>query len=186
MRDILKKNSKQKSPGKRRPLETGFTLTETIATVSIIASIGAVAVPSFYKQYQGSCQQQPRNTIAAVMAQTQAFNDEFGFPASSWEDLDKVGTLMSSTGAATANNFNWIELPGCDYKLRADQTGNKYTFEAIEAKALIDIQPPPEPPIDESKNAYNVIGCLNVATGASTILAGDGNMPASKSDLTCN
>ena len=177
---------KQQGSKKSKPMESGFTLTETIATVSIIASIGAIAVPSLHKQYQGSCQQQPSNTIAAVMAQAQAFNDEFGAPASSWRDLDKVGTLMSSTGPATADNFNWINLPNCDYKLTAKQTENTYIFEAVQGKALIDVPSPPEPPIDSSKNAYNVIGCLNVATGASAILAGDGNVPASQSDLTCN
>ena len=38
------------------------------------------------------------------MMQAQAYNDEFGNPASGWSDLDKIATLMTAR-ASPRNNI---------------------------------------------------------------------------------
>lgn len=163
---------------KSQPSKDGFSLTEVLITVSIIGTLSAIAVPSYQNQYKRSCQIQSENTINALMATSQAYNDEFGTPATSWEDLDRIGTLMTKDGPATSSDFSAIPLAACNYWLEVSHNGNDYIFSAAR-KNLEPIEP-------SQTDNLNVYGCLNVATGASDIALGDGDQPASTGDLSCN
>ena len=131
------------------------------------------------------------------MMQAQAHNDEFGTPAEGWSDLDKIATLMTSDGPATGGSFSAIELPTCDYQLWGKRDGNDYLFVATKKDVLgspvpiVPIKPEPDKNgdiITAPENAgdeFNVVGCLNVATGASDIKGGNGSELAYVDDLTC-
>ena len=117
-----------------------------------------------------------------------AFNDEFGTPADGWDDLDKIATIMTTTGPASGPDFSAINLTSCDYSLKGSRSGNQYIFNAW-------VKGAGETPLESGsaenfqaydKSALNLVGCINVATGSSDINVGDGATPASTQQLTCN
>ena len=184
---------------KKPPLAAtqGFSLTELLASISIIGILSAVALPSYTNQLSKRCQGDPKSVISQSMMQAQAYNDEFGSPAKGWSDLDKIATLMTSDGPATGGSFFPIELPTCEYKLWGKRDGNDYLFVATKKDVigipvpLVPIKPEPDDNgdiITAAENVgdeFNVVGCLNVATGASDIKGGNGSQLAYVDDLTC-
>ncbi len=175
----------------------GFTLPELLTAISIAGILGSVALPKFVKQLDRGCQGEPESIINQVMMQAQAYNDEFGNPASGWSDLDKIATLMTKDGPALGDSFQPIPLQTCDYNLWGKQDGNNYLF-AVTKKNVIGTPSPifpfkPEPDENgdivmresDSGDEFNVLGCLNVATGASDIKRGNGSELAYVDDLTC-
>ena len=104
---------------------------------------------------------------------------------------------MTSDGPATGGSFLPIELPTCDYQLWGKRENNDYLFVATK-KDVIGVTDPlapikPEPDEngelitapDNAGDEFNVVGCLNVATGASDIKGGNGSELAYVDDLTC-
>ena len=177
--------------------QEGFTLTEMLTTVSIVGILAAISLPNYVKQLSRGCQGSPESIINQVMMQAQAYNDEFGNPPSSWSDLDKIGTLMTKDGPALGTSFQPIPLQTCDYSLWGKQDGNDYLF-AVTKKNIIGLPSPifpfePEPNEDgkiiprpsDAGDEFNVVGCLNVATGTSDIKRGNGSTLAYVDDLTC-
>ena len=95
---------------------------------------------------------------------------------------------MTRNGVATSGDFEWIELPSCDYKLEVKKDGSLYTLTAAQNGAFSggptqEIENANE--IAPEKNTFNVIGCLNVTTGASDIRRGNGAAAASTDELRC-
>ena len=160
--------------------QKGFTLTESITTVAIIGTLSAIALPNYINQTRKSSQSETVAVISQIMSQAATYNDEFGEPAQSWKDLDKIGTIKTASSSATRNDLNWITLQPGRFKLMATQADNKYTFTATPVENNSDNQ------IDMAKNPYNIFACINVATGSSDIKYGNGEKSASASDLTCN
>ena len=181
----------------KKKLNSGFSLPELLASISIIGILSSVALPSYTNVLNKRCQGDPKSIISQAMIQAQAYNDEFGTPAQSWSDLDKIATLMTSDGPATGNSFSPIELPTCDYKLWAKQENNDYLFVATKKDVIgtstpgMPIKPEPDDNgefVTAAENVgdeFNVVGCLNVATGASDIKGGNGSELAYVDDLTC-
>lgn len=176
---------------------TGFTLTELVTSIAIVGTLSAISIPNYIKQISRGCQSEPESIINQVMMQAQAHNDEFGTPATGWSDLDKITTLMTAEGPALGATFQPIPLQTCDYNLWGKQAGNDYLFIATKKNVLGIPTPiaPFKPQDDEnddltvepsnSGDDFNVLGCLNVATGASDIKRGNGSELAYVDDLTC-
>ena len=169
-----------------RSKTTGFTLTEAIVTVGIVGTLSAIAVPTYIEETKKSSQSEAMSLITQIMNQTAAFNDEFGMPATSWNDLDKIATIQTTSGSATANNFSWIILQPGKYGIMALQSGNSYTFTATPSSTNIIDPEPLNPENSTSLNNYNIVACLNVATGTSDIRKGTYSAAASSSELNCN
>ena len=176
---------------------SGFSLTELLVAMSIVGILSSIALPSYTNQLSKRCQGDPKSVISQSMMQAQAYNDEFGTPAKGWSDLDKIATLMTSDGPATGGSFFPIELPTCDYQLWGKRDGNDYLFVATKKDVLgtpvplVPIKPEPDENGDiitapeNVGDEFNVVGCLNVATGASDIKGGNGSELAYVDDLTC-
>jgi type IV pilus assembly protein PilA len=180
----MKKPSSKIRLQKTRQYLNGFTLTEAMVTVGIVGILSTISLPHFFTQKSRSCQAQPENAINQAMTQAQAYAEEFGTPANNWGDLNKIATLNTTNGPASGSNFNWIELPSCGYKLTAQREGNAYTFIAAQTIAMANNQPGGQG-IDSSKNKFNVVGCVNTATGASDLARGNGITPANTESLNC-
>ena len=167
----------------------GFSLTEMLVTVSIAGVLGSIAVPSFINQLGKGNQSEAHAMLTQIMGQTSAFNDEYGKPAEGWSDLDKIATILTSNGAATGSNFSIIKTPQESYAISGNRSGNKYIFNAT------PILQGSVPPDDENNNPgstppiraanYNIVSCINVATGASDIQIGSGTSSASEANLRC-
>jgi len=79
---------------------------------------------------------------------------------------------MTDTGTASGGTFSTITLPGGNYSLDIKgPAGNDYIVTAT--------------PTDTNSSTFNVLGCINVSTGASNIQAGDDTTAAVEADLTC-
>jgi type IV pilus assembly protein PilA len=169
--------------------DLGFSLTELITAVSIVGTLSAISVPAYIGQANRGCQNDAENSLHQLMPTAQAFNDEYGTPATGWSDLNRMGTLMTNSGPAKGNGFGLIELASCNYGIRGTQNGNQYIFESFDVSegGGVPLTQQASPPSNSgSKSGFNVVACLNVATGASDLRRGDGSTPASISDLACS
>lgn len=174
-----------KQPEKSSQETKGLTLTETLLTVVIASILSSIALPTYLDQRSRACQGVPENAIQQAMGGAQAHQDEFGSAAKSWKDINKMTTIMTTSGPAKEDNFEWINLPTCDYKLKAQNQGGEYTFTATKKNAIIPADSNNEEIINPTKNGHNVIGCLNINTGASDIRKGNGSTEANEASLTC-
>jgi len=151
--------------------ETGFSLTELLAVTVILGTLASIATPSYIKQLQKGKQGEAETLISQLITQASAFNDEYGIAPTSWKDLDEIATIPTDDGAASAADFSKITTPSGNYSISTTHSNNKYTFIAT--------------PKDTNSSNYNVIGCSNVATGASQIISGNSQEAASTGDLKC-
>lgn len=168
MRRLLK-------PRPGRPIRSrsgGFSLTELTVAVALAGTMAAVATPQYLGQLRSNCQKQTAAAVNQVMTHTMAYNDLYSTPAMGWDDLDEVATLMTTDGAATGSSFGEaVTLPGCYYNLRVEPNNTDYFFTSDSANS--------------GAAAFNIVGCLNVETGASQIRLGDGTTSATTDQLNC-
>ena len=162
----------------------GFSLTELITAVTVIGTLSAISVPSYIRQAQRGCQRDAENSLNQIMPAAQAFTDEYGTPATGWNDIDKIGTIMTSSGPAKGENFSLIKLPTCDYGVSAVRNGNEYIFVSYELGNADDTCATNQN--TGCNSGFNIVSCLNVSTGASQIKLGDGSTPASSGDVSCS
>ena len=149
----------------------GFTLTELLMSVTILGILASITTPSLLSSLQRGKQSEAETLISQLITQTSAFNDEFGKAPESLSDLDEIATIPTEDGTANSANFSAFTTPSGNYSISTTKANNNYTFVAT-AK-------------DPNASRYNVIGCSNVATGASQIISGSSQAAASTSDLKC-
>ena len=164
----------------------GFSLTEILVASSLIGVFATISLPGYIGQKNLSCQSYPKSVIAQAMSHAQAHQDEYASQAEGWSDLDKIATIMTSSGPALGSDLSWIELPNCGYRLMGEREGNEYTFIAAQSGAFIPLEEQEDNnEIDNLRNKYNVVGCVNIATGASDIRSGNGETAVETTSLTC-
>jgi len=168
----------------KRKFQSGFSLPEILVAASIVGILSAISIPSFVNQLSKGKQDEAHSLMTQILAQTSAFNDEFGTPAEGWDDLDKIATVMTSEGNASGSDFSTITLPGSNYSLSGSRSGNNYEFNASAIQGG-STAPAPDPDNPSLNSQYNIIACLNVATGASDIQKGSGSSGAATENLKC-
>jgi len=150
----------------------GFSLTEILVTVTIVGILSSIALPNYMNQMRRTRQKEAETIVSQVMIQVAAHSDEYGVNAEGWDNLDDIAAVMTDTGTASGGTFSTITLPGGNYSLDIKgPAGNDYIVTAT--------------PTDTNSSTFNVLGCINVSTGASNIQAGDGTSAAVEADLTC-
>ena len=117
-----------------------------------------MALPNYLNQINRSRQNQAASTIAQIQTTIAAYSDEFGILPSSWADLNDTSAIMTDDGAATEDNFEEVTLAGGYYDVRINNPNNDNLF-IIEAKR------------DDEPN-LNIIACVNLTNGASSINQG--------------
>lgn len=146
--------------------QTGFTLIETVIVVAIISIISSIAIPNFFSQLCRSRASEAEATISSLMAIIASFNDETGTSATSWDNLNSIGAVMTPTGKAKGDFSNAITLPSENYTVSVTeppQGSFLYTLKAL--------------PKQDCEN-WEIEACLDLSTGASDIQRGSGKSPA--------
>lgn len=160
----------------KSPPSAGYTLTEALITVVIIGILTTLALPSYLQQLYRSRQGEASTMMSQILASIAAYNDEYGMPPETWEDLSLLTAVMTSEGPAGSSNGSLsdpINLPGNHYQLqKSNQATNGY-FE-LEAET-----------VNQSAAQYNVLACVNLRTGSSSVLQGRANQAAIKTNLKC-
>ena len=166
---VLNKN--QTRITKEMKSEKGATLTELIITTAMVATLGSMGMPPLINQLNRGKQSEAETIIAQLITQVSAFDDEFGKAPESWSDLDEIAKVPMDGGASPAQDFSNITTPSGNYEISTSRSNNKYTFIATSK--------------DNKLSKRNVVGCSNIATGASQIISGNGQVAASASNLKC-
>ena len=158
------RNKQIKQNNHTKPEYDGFTVTELIIATTIIGTLGAIAAPSYFSQLlkakQNSCMIFTTTTLSAVMG---AAGDA---PPKGWDDVNSYSAVMTASGPAKGALFVNQLVLNEDYKFSMAESNPIYETECI--------------PSDTSLANYNVLGCVNIETGAFQIKEGDGTTPATK------
>ena len=150
------------SSGTKHISARGFTLPEMLSTVAILGVLTSIAVPSYFSQLlkakQNSCIIFTTTTLSAVMG---AAGEA---PPKGWNDVNSYSAVMTASGPAKGVNFLNQLVLNEDYKFSIADSNPLYESQCI--------------PINSSLTNYNVLGCMNIETGAFQITEGDGTTPA--------
>ena len=162
--------------------QTGFTLTELLATVSILGILTAISLPTFTGQVSKTRQAEAHAFLAQLQISTMAYIDEFQTPPTHWGDLSRISTIMTEAGPIEASNRDRkggaqlgqeIAIPNGKYKIKIT-TGKDFGYEAFSQQES-----------HQANNLFNVIACLNTETGATDIAKGN-ETTADQNQLKCN
>ena len=166
---------------------SGFSLTEMIVAVAIAGAIGAVATPTYLNQSKANCQRAAEAQLSQILTTSQVFHDEYGEDPTGWSDLDKITTLMTTSGAALNPDFSAISLPSCNYTFSGNKQGDKFIFIAnppsTQGSKSIPTEGPDEP--INPNTGFNAAACINTSTGASDIRKGDASNGVNIENLNC-
>lgn len=150
----------------------GFSLAEVLTTVSIVGLLSSISLPSFMGQIQRTRQRETVTTVTQAMDLVMTtYDEEDNILPNGWNDFRR--DFMTDTGVASGATFSAITLPGANYTLSATGGGlePRYVFTAT--------------PTESKASGFNVLGCINLRTGASNIQTGDGTTAATTAELTC-
>ncbi|WP_413442566.1 type IV pilin protein [Synechococcus sp. MIT S1220] len=158
----------------------GFTLTEVLITTLIVGILASIALPSYFRQFQTTCQAEVVSKLSLLASSASAYKDIYGTAPLNWEDLSNMNAVMTTTGPADADDgplTTEITIPSCDYAISrsSEKTGEKFIFNAV-----------PTPNTGE-KAAFNVVSCFDLSNGASDLKRGNKDVEgvAENGNLTC-
>ena len=135
---------------------SGFTLSEVMITTAILGILSGIALPNYLNQVNRSRQNEAASTISQIQTTIASYADEFGVLPTSWAELNETSAVMTENGPATSNNFQAITLAGGHYDVAISNNNNLFTITATR---------------DDEPN-LNIIACVNLTNGASSINQG--------------
>ncbi len=147
-------------------------MAELMMSTAIIGILSGIAVPNYMKQMDRTNQRETVTTVTQAMDLViTTYDEEDNILPNGWNDFRR--DFMTDTGVASGATFSEITLPGANYTLSGTGGGlePRYVFTAT--------------PTESKASGFNVLGCINVRTGASNIQTGDGTTAAATTDLTC-
>ena len=160
-------------------IDRGFTLTELIATTTIVAILGSLALPNYLRQMQKTRQSEAVAAMSQLQTSIVGYVDENGVHPDNWKELNETLAIMTPSGPTAQNNLGWLTMAssGCTttnkncYKFRITRANDYYILEAKSMK--------------ENSANYNVFACIDIKTGASDLRKGTSSKAAQKGELKC-
>ena len=161
-------------------LHKGFTLTEVLITILIVGVLSSLALPSFFRQIQTTCQAEATSNLSLMASSASAYKDIYGTAPTTWEHLSDISAVMTTSGPAKAGDgllTKAITTPSCDYVISrsSEKSGEEFIFNAVPT------------PNNGDKAAFNVVSCFDLSNGASDLKRGskDVEAAAKSTDLVC-
>lgn len=157
----------------------GFSLPELLATVSIIGILSSIALPNYKIQVDKTKQNSMAASMEQLLIRIVSSKEEIGLPPKTWKDLSDQAVIMTKSGPVSDSDGRLekeINLSDGNYltKRIGDLTDDNYFI--LEASIL---QSPDR----------NVLGCIDLSTGASDVKLGVVHSKTSTkvetSDLIC-
>ena len=161
---IIRLKSEQFNETKK--YENGFSMTEILVVAVVIGIISSIALPNFFSQLCRSRASEAEATISSLMAIIASFSDETGTSATSWDNMNSIGAVMTATGTAKGDFSNSITLPSKNYTVSVTEPPQGSFLYSLEAE-----------PKQDCEN-WQIRACLDLSTGASDIQKGNGKSPA--------
>jgi prepilin-type N-terminal cleavage/methylation domain-containing protein len=157
------------APKNNKNEHSGFTLTECIATISIVGILSSIALPNYINQVNRTRQNETASVISQIQTTIAAYADEFGVLPTSWADLNNTNAIMTENGPATNANFSAIKLAGGFYNVAVTNAANLFTIISTR----------------DDEPYLNVIACINLTNGASGINKGKGTKDTAATTPNC-
>jgi type IV pilus assembly protein PilA len=157
----MKHKTKKRQHGRREP---GFSLSELVIAVAITGTLSAIAIPNYVGQLRRSQQNSAQASLSGITTVIAGFADETGELPKTWDQLNGIAAIMTSSGTAKGDINTKIILPGGHYEVLI--SGPINAMYSIAADRTDNTQ------------KYDIKGCFNISNGASIISAGNGKNAA--------
>ena len=115
--------------------DSGFTLTELMASVAILGILSSITIPNFVDQAAKARQNESTATVSQIQTRIATYADEFGTLPTTWKELNETSAIMTSNGPANQENFDPITLAGSNYKVGIRKKDNLFTLVAIQPRS---------------------------------------------------
>ena len=160
---------------KNDQFSNGFSLVETVATVSIIGVLSSIAVPNYISSLHSGRQKEAELTIATLQTAAMAFVEEYGRSPKGWNDIDRVQPVQTKNGAASGDTFTEVTLMSGHYKIE----GSTNATDGIVSFSGNPVS------TEASVKKRNVLGCINTRSGLSNLKLGNKETEATAQRTDC-
>jgi prepilin-type N-terminal cleavage/methylation domain-containing protein len=167
---------KQTQTTNKRIPTSGFSLTETVITTAIIATVSSIAYPNYISSKDTAQCSEAQATLVSIPPIISAYIDATGEPPTTWENLSSIAAVMTSDGPATGDLFTHIMLPRTNYELSIEGPSNStylLTANCYVKTPISDIANVEEEALKDAER-YKIRSCFNVSNGASDLRRGSG------------
>ena len=153
----------------------GFTLTETLITVTMIGILSSIAIPNYTTTLIATRQKEAELTIATLQTAAMAFVEEYGRSPEGWNDIDRVQPVQTKNGAASGDTFAEITLMSGHYNIEGstNATDGIVSFTGSPVSTEVSIK------------KRNVVGCINTRSGLSNLKLGNRETEATAQSTDC-
>ena len=154
----------------------GFTLTEAVVTVAIVATLSSIALPNYISSKERAHCSDAKATMMSIPPIISAYIDATGEPPTTWEDVSSIAAVMTSDGPAAGNLNTPITLRGTNYELSVEGPSNStylLTANCYVKTPISDIGNVEEEALKDAER-YKIRSCFNVSNGASDLRRGSG------------
>ena len=165
---------KTKFQSKNQP-PNGFSLVETIVTVSIIGILSSIAVPNYISSLHSGRQKEAELTIATLQTAAMAFVEEYGRSPKGWNDIDRVQPFQTKNGTASGDTFTEITLMSGHYKIEGSTNATEGIVSFVGNPVSTEV----------SVKKRNVLGCINTRSGLSNLKLGSKETEAATQSTDC-
>ena len=176
--------------------KSGFTITELVAAMAIIAILSAIALPNYTRSICKTKQSEVISVLSMIQSAIMTYTDERGVLPGTWEDINEIRPIstinnnnktfakgsLDLTKIQTLRNKNYQLCAEAEKKLITfDSTNDECSGTSTSSINTINILAAPSKQCPK----FDVQACINTQTGVTDLEKGNGSIPAS-TNLLCD